>query len=100
LSQLVYSCQRRGTPGKKNSAEGINKDEQPLVLLGGYATNSINIILTFKEPLDNALTDLPSNYNISDNIGTALNAIVMSPIFNTVQLPIASLWQKNKVYTL
>jgi hypothetical protein len=45
--------------------------------------------------MDSALADLPSNYNTGDNIGIALNAIVVSPIFNTVQLPIAALWQKK-----
>jgi hypothetical protein len=89
-----------GTPGKKNSVDAVNKDDQPPVLLNAYASDSVNIVLTFDEPLDSGKAATINNYSISDGIGTPQLAFALAPLFNKVQLKSASLLQTNKVYTI
>ena len=88
-----------GTPGKKNSADGINKDAQPPVLVSAFAADSVNLILTFDEPLDSTTAATASNYTISDNIGIAQSATA-APLFNKVQLRTSAVIATNKVYTI
>ncbi|MEO5594213.1 MAG: lamin tail domain-containing protein [Chitinophagaceae bacterium] len=89
-----------GTPGKKNSADAINKDQQPPVLLHAFAADSINIVLLFDEPLDSIKAAKGSNYIISDNIGIAQSAVTIAPFFNKVQLRTTALIATDKVYTI
>lgn len=88
-----------GTPGQKNSADGINKDLQPPALLYAFAADSINIVLTFDEPLD-SMKALTANYIISDGIGAPQFVAATGPFFNTVQLRSPGLLALNKVYTI
>jgi Lamin Tail Domain len=89
-----------GTPGKKNSVDGINKDAQPPVLLTAFASDSLNIIITFDEPLDSVKAAAAVNYSISDGIGIPQSAITVGPFFNKVQLRTTALIAANKVYTI
>jgi hypothetical protein len=87
-----------GTPGKKNSVDGINKDQQPPALLYAYAADSIHIMLTFDEPLDSLTATTVNNYSLSDGAGTPLSAMPVAPFFNTVALRSAGLLLPNKIY--
>ena len=89
-----------GTPGKKNSVDALNKDQMPPALLRSYATDSMNIILVFDEPLDSLSAAIATNYFISDDIGTALSAIAVSPLFNRVMMRLNRPLQRNKVYVV
>jgi hypothetical protein len=89
-----------GTPGKKNSVDAINTDQQPPVLLRAFAQDSINMLLTFDEPLDSMKAAIAGNYTISDNIGIPQAAITAAPFFNKVQLRSSALIATNKVYTI
>ncbi len=89
-----------GTPGKRNSADAVNKDVQPPVLLSAFAADSITVTLTFDEPLDSASATTINNYTISDGAGIPQYAIAIAPVFNTVQLQSAGLLANNKVYTI
>ncbi len=91
---------RGGTPGIKNSVDGINKDVTPPMLLRAFATDSVTLLLSFDEPLDSLGGASIANYQISDGIGTAVSAISISPVFNAVQLKLNSIIQRNKVYTI
>ena len=55
-----------GTPGRKNSVDAINIDQQPPVLVRAFATDSITITLLFDEPLDSLAAVTETNYMISD----------------------------------
>ncbi|WP_462219586.1 lamin tail domain-containing protein, partial [Ferruginibacter sp.] len=68
-----------GTPGKKNSVDAINADASPPQLLRAFATDSINIVLVFDEPLDSVKAATANNYSISDGIGVPQQAITVSP---------------------
>ena len=88
-----------GTPGKKNSVDAVNTDQQPPMLVRAYAADSVNIILSFDEPLDSAGAVSPGHYSISDGIGEPLSVTVIAPFFAQVQLRVAEL-QKAKIYTV
>ena len=91
-----------GTPGKKNSVDGINADQTAPELLRAYATDSVNIVLIFNEPLDSTAASNPISYSISDGIGTVAAAIPLSPLFDRVNLQLTgtSALMRNKIYTV
>ena len=70
---------RGGTPGKKNSVNGKNADNIAPRLLRAYATDSVNVVLVFDEPIDVAKAAVVTNYNISDGIGQPQTAAAVSP---------------------
>ncbi len=91
---------RGGTPGKKNSVDGMNADAAVPRLLRAYATDSVNLVLVFNEPLDSASAAMASRYIISDGIGAPTLAEPMSFIFDRVRLRPATPLQRNKTYTV
>lgn len=91
---------RGGTPGIKNSVDGINKDQALPTLLRAFATDSVTLLLSFDEPLDSLSGATATNYQISDGIGTASSAISITPLFNSVQLKLTTALVRNKVYTI
>ncbi len=88
-----------GTPGTKNSIDGLNPDQSAPQLLRAYTTDSVNIILVFDEPLDMLKAAGTSNYSISDGVNIS-TASALSPGFDRVNLHLANPLQRNKVYTL
>ncbi len=89
-----------GTPGKKNSADGVNADAAIPRLLRAYATDSVNIVLVFNESLDSARAAIAASYTISDGIGAAQQATPLSFAFNRVALRLTTPLLRNKVYTV
>ena len=89
-----------GTPGRKNSIDAINPDQEAPKLLRAYATDNLNITLVFNEPLDALNAALVANYSVSDGIGAPLAALPVAPLFERVQLTLAAPLQADKVYTV
>jgi hypothetical protein len=89
-----------GTPGKKNSVDTNNIDQTPPHLLRAYTIDSINITLVFDEPLDSLKAATAGNYLISDGIGIPQSAVAVSPLFDKVNLRLATSLNQNKVYTV
>lgn len=89
-----------GTPGRKNSVDAINIDQQPPVLVRAFATDSITITLLFDEPMDSLAAATEANYTISDGIGSVQSAKAVAPSFNRVQIRTTVPLIKNKVYTI
>ncbi|MFI5188485.1 MAG: lamin tail domain-containing protein [Chitinophagales bacterium] len=88
-----------GTPGIKNSIDGINTDQTPPKLKYVYAMDSLNIVAVFDEPLDSLSGATISNYNIDGGLSFA-DATTLTPIFNRVQLKLSTPLLPNTVYTL
>lgn len=89
-----------GTPGKKNSVDGVNTDNTSPRLLRAYATDSVHVVLVFDEPVDVVKAAVAANYNISDGIGIPQTANAIIPGFNTVALQLNVPLLRNKVYTV
>jgi hypothetical protein len=89
-----------GTPGQKNSVDGNNADATAPALIRAFVTDSLNITLTFDEPLDSNTASLINNYSISDGVGAPQKATAAGPLFNKVLLQLNVSLQRNKVYTI
>ncbi|MEO8771609.1 MAG: lamin tail domain-containing protein [Ferruginibacter sp.] len=89
-----------GTPGKKNSIDGINPDQTSPKLLRAYAADNLNITLVFDEPLDAINAANISHYSISDGIGNPVSAVPVGPLFDRVQLVLNTAMLANKIYTV
>lgn len=87
-----------GTPGRKNSVDGINTDETPPQLLRTYSKDSVTIVVQFDEPLDSPSATLVSNYSL--NNFSILSAQPQPPFYNEVVLKLSSPLQKRTVYLL
>jgi hypothetical protein len=88
-----------GTPGKKNSVDGINVDAAPPQLVRTYSPDNLTLVAVFDEPLDSASAASVSNYSLSNNISIS-SASPQAPLFNSVLLKFSSPLQKQTVYTL
>jgi hypothetical protein len=89
-----------GTPGKKNSVDAVNADATAPQLLRAFATDSVNIMLVFDEPLDSLKAATANNYNVSDGIGVPQSAITITTTFDKVNLKLGTPLNRNKVYTV
>lgn len=87
-----------GTPGRRNSVDGGNPDNIPPELIRIYATDSVTLMAVFNEPLDSVTATVPSNYKINDTSPVSL--FMSGPVFNIVEIKLASPLQKNIVYEL
>ncbi len=88
-----------GTPGKPNAVAAINPDTDAPQLLRAYATDSLNIILLFNEPLDSLKAAAAINYGMSDGINIQ-SANCLAPSFDKVSLKLGNPLQRNKIYTV
>lgn len=88
-----------GTPGKKNSTDGIFADTNWPKLKYAYTIDNTTIILVFDKTLDSISAATLTNYAIDAGV-TIVNAICLPPLFNTVQLKTNTTLTMNKVYTV
>jgi hypothetical protein len=86
-----------GSPGRKNSVDGINTDDRPPHLMRAYTTDSLTIMLVYDEPVDSSSGASLSNYAISDNARIA-NIIAVPPLFNLVQMKLAAPMRINMIF--
>jgi hypothetical protein len=88
-----------GTPGKKNSVDAVNNDNTSPQLKKAYTSDNTTILLVFDEPLDSLKGAAIANYAIDGGL-TIINAVTLSPLFNTVQLKTNTPLVANTVYTI
>lgn len=89
-----------GTPGRKNSIEGTNKDVEPSGILNAYASDAATLVVLFDEPLDSTKATIKTNYSVSDGVGNPVSALPVGPLFDRVILSFNNSFQPNKIYTL
>ncbi|HTC01437.1 MAG TPA: lamin tail domain-containing protein [Ferruginibacter sp.] len=89
-----------GTPGKINSIDGKNPDQNSPKLLRAFAQDSVDITLYFDEPLDSNKASVAVNYNISGNIGAPQTATAIAPLFDKVNLKLTAPLSQRKTYTI
>ena len=88
-----------GTPGRKNSVDGINKDDTPPKLLNAFAPDETHLTLVFDEPLDSLKAASINNYTF-DNSVTVKAAIVVPPLFDKVDITFNNPITNGNVYTI
>jgi len=88
-----------GTPGKKNSVDGVNADDTAPQLLRAFAVNNTTITLVYNEPLDSMKAATVANYTI-DNGVSAISAAAVSPVFDKVNIILNTSITTGTVYTV
>jgi hypothetical protein len=88
-----------GTPGKKNSVDGVNNDASPPQLIRTYGLDSVTVVALFDEPLDSTSAATVSNYSLTNSV-TISSALPQTPLFNSVVLKLSTAMQKKITYTL
>ena len=90
---------RGGTPGRKNSIDGINKDESSPKLLRAFASNANTITLVFDEPVDSLRAVSINNYTF-DNDVSVISAFADFPFFNKVNIVLNNPIVTGTIYTV
>jgi len=88
-----------GTPGKKNSVDGINNDTGAPQLKRAYVQDTTTIILVYDEPVDSLPGATVTNYSIDGGL-SFVSASALAPLFNHVQLKTTSPMAASTVYTV
>ncbi|HET9746703.1 MAG TPA: lamin tail domain-containing protein [Chitinophagaceae bacterium] len=88
-----------GTPGIKNSVDAMNHDQEFPSVKNAYAIDNVNIVVVFDEPVDSLKGATVGNYSIDGGLSIQ-SAASVSPLFDKVQLRLASAMQANTVYTI
>ena len=88
-----------GTPGRKNSVDGINKDDTTPKLLRAYADNPTTITLWFDEPLDSLSSSSIANYTFDKGF-SAIHASAIPPLFNKINITLSNSLTPGIVYTV
>ncbi len=88
-----------GTPGKKNSIDGINSDTNPPQLINAFAVDSVTIMLVYNEPVDSLSGSFLNNYSIDGGI-IINSATSISPLFDRVQLKLSGPLHVNIINNL
>jgi hypothetical protein len=89
-----------GTPGSKNSIDGINPDKKAPAVLRAAALDSLTLQVTFDETIDSAKAAVTANYTVNE-IGFAITkASAQAPAFDRVTLTLNRAIQHNTVYTV
>lgn len=89
---------RGGSPGTTNSVRTDNPDLSPPRLLRAGIIDSLNVVLWFSEPMDDAKLWVTDHYGVDYDIGNPLKATPVSPCFSSVHLHLAEPLQKNVIY--
>ncbi len=90
---------RGGTPGTRNSVEGVNKDDTPPKMIRTFCTDSLTIHVFFDEPLDSLSASAVNNYYLENYTGT-FTVIPLAPLFNEVKLHLSVPLLKKTIYQL
>ena len=88
-----------GSPGRKNSIDAINEDQNGPKLKNAFALDSITIVAVFDEPVDSLQGATIGNYHIDGGL-SVINAIAVAPLFNTTQLRLSNPLSSGTVYSL
>ena len=89
-----------GSPGKKNTVDDNNADDQPPALYRSSTTDSITISALFDEPLDSASAAFPGNYSMNNGIAHPASVSVIMPLCTEVVLKLPAPLNNQTVYEL
>jgi hypothetical protein len=88
-----------GTPGKTNSVDAMNNDVTAPLVKNIYCIDSLNIVVTFDEPVDSLKGATISNYTIDKGLNF-ISAACLPPVFSQVQLKLNNPFLSNTIYNL
>jgi hypothetical protein len=89
---------RGGTPGEANSVASDNPDTTAPRLLRTAVIDSLNVRLSFSEPMDETLLWVTDNYEIDHGIGSPATVKPVEPDFSRVDLLLESPLERGVIY--
>ncbi len=89
-----------GSPGRKNTVDDNNADEQPPALYRSSTTDNFTISALFDEPLDSASAAFPGNYSMNNGVAHPASASVLMPLCTEVVLKFPAPLNNQTVYEL
>src|SRR5450631_4307358 len=89
-----------GSPGIKNSVDAENPDSESPDLIRAVATDSLDVLLLFNEPLDSTTAGYSENYFISDGVGLPDSAAARPPFFDQAVIHLQKPLVSGKIYTV
>lgn len=87
-----------GTPGARNAVYDQNPDLEDPYLLRAAVIDSINVSLTFSEPMDESLLYDAENYFIDNEIGHPVSVLPVLPDFSRVDISLSRPLQAGMIY--
>ncbi len=91
---------RGGTPGESNSVATDNPDLTPPRLLRAAAMDSLNVSLTFSEPMYEGLLHVLENFYIDRGIGHPLEVVPVEPDFSRVDIVLEKPLERGVIYSV
>jgi hypothetical protein len=88
-----------GTPGRKNSIDGMIKDETPPKLLHAFVSDKNNITLIFDKTLDSLKAAAANNYTFDKNLN-AKNISVIPPFFKEINITLNNQLEEGIIYNV
>jgi hypothetical protein len=88
-----------GTPGRKNSVDAVNIDNDPPKLINAFVTDNQTIHLVMDEPIDSLSGAIPDNYAI-DGGNSIVSATPVTPLFTEIELKLNAALPANSVYAI
>lgn len=88
-----------GTPGKKNSIDAVNTDNDPPKLINAFIVDNQTIRLVMDEPIDSLKGTAINNYTISGG-NSIISAIPVSPLFMEIEIKLSTALTINTGYTI
>lgn len=86
-----------GTPGRKNSIDGMIKDETPPKLLRAFVSEKNNISLVFDKSLDSLKAAFVNSYSFDNNV-IAKNISVSPPFYKVVNISLENQVDSGIIY--
>ena len=88
-----------GTPGRKNSVDAVNMDNDPPKLINAFVIDNQTIHLVTDEPIDSLNGALTTNYTI-DGGNSIISALPVAPLFTEIELKLNAVLSVNTAYTI
>ena len=89
-----------GTPGTRNSIDGINRDDQFPALIRTFTIDSVTIVALFDESLDSTYASNGTSYRLNNTVGSIQSATPLPPLFTEVHLQLNKVLKAETVYQL
>jgi len=89
-----------GSPGRRNTVDGVLSDNQPPSLKRCYAKDSNTIVAVFDEPLDSSVAVEPRHYLLDQAIGNPERIIALPPLFEEINLQFVQALKEGIAYKL
>ena len=70
-----------GTPGKKNSVDGVNNDQTPPSVKRAYTIDDVTIVIVFDEPVDSLSGATVANYSIDGGLSIVTATTISAAIY-------------------